>query len=351
MRRPAGSAKCRNAVAGALATALLLGCASVPRYIRGDIRSEGYAPIPASASFSLLHSLVPRAIDEAIAGEIVRSLEQAGHHMAAPERADILIAYQQSDHGERHASTAFEASWVEQRSLECPERFSQRLAVIATRNDQGMPGAALWLAELCSDGGGLESSAHMDAFTRELLRSFGANRAQRRFEVLLPSIRAAPETAGEPLEDRRSAPRPSTPQTPGEPAEPVAATAAAAAPVAEFVEPGPTWSDAQDACASLARRPGVDCALVVIAASGTPVLELGYPTRSAAIEHWKHDVAEAGAIFCRTAARHGVFELAAIHIFAPDQRAQRTCRTLDQWESTEPQSAPAQDSPAQPRQR
>ncbi|MEE2665987.1 MAG: hypothetical protein VX681_17880 [Myxococcota bacterium] len=333
MRMTAGGMKRRDAIAGSLAMALLLGCASIPRYVRGDLRSRGYAPIPAGASCSLLPSLVPRAVDQAIAGQIVRSLEHAGHRMVAPERADVLIGYQQSGDGVRHAPTAFEASWSEHQALECPERFSQRLTIIATGSEEGVPAAVLWLAELCSDGGGLESSVHAGAFARELMKSFGANRAERRFEFLLPSSTQARYAADPPSLAPTAEPKTPTPKTPDEHpalAQPAPMTTPTADRADELVEPGPTWSDAKDTCASLDLRPDVGCALVVIAASGTPVLELGYPTRAAALERWKHDVAEAGAVFCRTAARHGVFELATVHIFAPDQRAERSCRALEQ---------------------
>jgi uncharacterized protein (TIGR03382 family) len=322
-RRRRRTSKHTGLIAGSLAIVLVLGCAGIPRYVRGDIRSQGFAAIPAGASFALLPSLVPSSVDAVIAPELVQSLEGSGHPHVTPEQADVLVGYRQSAGGAHSESNGFEAVWRTLRALECPERFSQRIGVVATRSEQGAPAAALWLGELCSDGGGREPSFHAGAFTRELIKSFGANRVRRRVEFLVRTAGVAPTPSASKAPSQAPEPSASTPT-----ASP-SATAPEFVPAAGFAEPGPTWADAKAACARLALRPDVGCSVIVVIASGKPVLELGYPTRAAALESWRHDVAEAGVVFCATATRHGLMELATVHLSAPDHSVSRSCRSLE----------------------
>ena len=97
---------------------------------------------------------------------------------------------------------------------------------------------------------------------------------------------------------------------------------------AEYAEAGPTWSSAKDACARLDSKSGVGCALVVIVESGTPVLDLGYPTRDDALRDSKRDIAEAWPAFCDSAEKHGLLELATVRISTPGHTARRSCREL-----------------------
>jgi hypothetical protein len=339
-------------LAGGLALVASLACSGgLPQYVRGDIRSQGRAAIPADASVALMPSLVPGIVDASLATTIAESLERAGYRTAAPGDADVLIGYrhQSGSEGERRSSSdGFEALLRTEARMECPERFSQRLAIAAARSDRGQPAALLWLGELCSDGGGRGAAFYASTFARELMNGFGMNRTPRRFEFLVreraPSATViaaslpvepapVPKVARAQSESLELAqPRDDPAATPSPIPAPTPTSRLDSELAAELVEPGPTWSDATDACEQLARRPDVGCALRVELASGRPLLQLGYPTRAAALASWKQDIAETGAIFCETATRHGLFGQAAVLITAPDQRAERACTTLERRE-------------------
>ena len=94
----------------------------------------------------------------------------------------------------------------------------------------------------------------------------------------------------------------------------------------DLVPPGPTWSSATDACRALEGRSEVGCAVVVEASSGTPILELGYATAARARADPPRDVETVGAIFCDTAARHGLFDEAIMRVRAPGRHSVRSCK-------------------------
>lgn len=343
--------------------ALAAGCRMLPRYARGDIQSQGFGKIPAGSSFALRRSLAANAFDGPIARRVSDSLREAGYRETSQAEADVLVWYRYSVEAldgppTVNDSEGFEAIWSaegeDRQLLSCPSRFDQRLTILATG---ARAGNRLWQGELCSDGAGRDPVDHAGTFTRELIRSYGKHRAETRFEFRLrppsapqpqraasrapaapvipeprtsaapaPGIEPAtaptqsePATAPQPnVEPQADAPTkaPVTPQLPTAPAEP------------EYAEAGPTWSSVKQACAGLDSREGVGCALVVIVASGSPVLEVGYASRERAVENWKSDVAEVGAVFCTTATKHGVLDRASVHISAPDQSTHRSCREL-----------------------
>ena len=85
---------------------------------------------------------------------------------------------------------------------------------------------------------------------------------------------------------------------------------------------------AEQACEALAAEPDVGCAVIVLLSSATPILELGYATREQARLNGARHTASVATIFCETAARHGVSDLAFVRIVSPGKRAQRPCSHL-----------------------
>jgi hypothetical protein len=329
--------------------ALVLGCAqTVPLYARGYVESVGVRPIADAASFSVVHARVVSVLDDRIAERIASPLRGAGYRETATDRADLLIWYLEmvgDDASARRGSAGFEAIWPREAApLECPDRFDQRLAIALTDASRQL----VWRSELCSDGAGRERTDLTESYVRELLKSFGMNRARDHFEFRYrpsSSSPAAGNTFGatreldaprEPKHPDPGAAPASTERTPAPLLEeaPEPATVTAPNPHAprdgeeEFAEPGPTWSAVTSACAELGERPDLDCAVVVVVASSAPVMELGYVTSEDAARQWKHDVRALAPPFCDAAQRHGLFEIAEIRISAPGERTLRRCSAL-----------------------
>lgn len=359
---------------------LLPSCSGLPRYVRGDLASQGVRAIPAGATFSLHRSLATHPVSGPIESRIVESLRQAGYRETPPAASDFEIWYRLSDGPEdtnRGSSSGFTSRFGPTGEdglalLSCPDRFSQRLILIATRgNEPNRPPAIVWRAELCSDGGGSEPAVYAARFAGELIRSVGMRRKETRFEFAQtrkpPRLREtrkhpAPATPGpdESPAALPSAPRDAPPPTaPTSPPAPAPHRSAAAppqttgtnpperasspapavpappppAPVGVAAEPaygrvGPTWARAEQACEALAAEPEVGCTVVVLLSSATPILELGYATREQARLNGPRHTASVGPIFCETATRHGVFDQAFVRIVSPGERAQRPCSQL-----------------------
>lgn len=361
---------------------LLAACSGLPRYVRGDLASQGIRAISPGAGVSVRRSLAAHPVDDPIRSRIAASLRRAGYRESPPAAADVEIWYRLSagpENASRGSSSGFSSHFGptgarELSLLSCPDRFSQRLTLIATRgNDPGRPPATLWRAELCSDGGGSDPEVYAARFTGELMKSFGMRREEIRFEFLQTHNPPRPSQSAERAATTPPSPQPSTapsappdalpnpPPAPGSPpipgttrsaaapvqtteADPAAETSGDAPPAPALSAPrpaprevvsepsygrvGPTWARAEQACDELAAEPDVGCAVVVLLSSATPILELGYATREQARRNGPRHTASVGTIFCATATRHGVFDQAFVRIVSPGERAQRPCSHL-----------------------
>jgi hypothetical protein len=312
--------------------------------VRGELQASATRAIAEDASIGLLTSLAPRGEDARIETEITQALARGSRPFAAGPglagRADVRIGYRyEAVSGDGRPAVlasvdGLERFWANHPAMACPARFDQRLTIAALRGEAGQPGELLWLGELCSDGGGEDPAVHVAAFARELMRGFGMRRARSDFEFLVRAAPTPPEAAsGAPdaAVTGAAATAASGPSTApaGSGVDEMAASppGAVTGPVSgeERAELGPTWETATQACAALAARPGVGCALSVVVATASPVLELGYASREEARARWRRDLADAGRVFCEVAERHGLREQARLRVTAPGDETTRSC--------------------------
>lgn len=355
---------------------LLASCSGLPRYVRGDLGSRASRALPGDARFTIRPALAPRAADAPIQARIERGLRDVDRAGEADAGFRVWYALSAGPDATVVASSAGFASQfggtTEPHSalLDCPDRFSQRLALIATEATPDGD-AVLWRAALCSDGGGSPPEVHAARFAGELMKSFGMHRDETRFEFAQPRAKRQPRrvpsrssgppvprppvrveapiavpvpvpispataTAVTPLGGPEAATRPdtSTPPRPSPPA-PSSSLPPAPQPTAEPTtdEPmygpvGPTWARATTACVAFVSGPDAGCAVVVLLAQGTPILELGYTDPEQARDRGPRDAARVGAVFCETAKRHGLYDEAIVRIRAGEQRAERSCRSI-----------------------
>ena len=130
----------------------LAACSGVPRYVRGDLASRGFHAVPDGSRVAVQPALAAQAVDGPLRGQVERALDEAGYRTGPPTAADVVVWYRLAAGPERihrASSTGFDARFgsAAQGSselLSCPDRFDQRLTLIATRA-LWRPRSSLWL--------------------------------------------------------------------------------------------------------------------------------------------------------------------------------------------------------------
>jgi len=283
--------------ASVLAVAVAAACAGgVPVYVRGEVASRSTERLERGASYALS---VEGSVDEQrralVASAVARLLDPYGWTPAAADSAQLAVAVTIREYEEPSAGELVASS----------DRTPRRVVIEVRRAGEPSPSAALWRAELRSDGPTHRMEDLLGGYLRILLSSLGRDRAPAQFALRVGDPQHALATAA-------------TAATPA-PARELRAPDASSAPIASPSEPG---ADAKRAAQNEtgAERPTASHTLRSLFGN-EPSPPQPAQARASAPAH---------ATSTEAAASEGSFERLRRRQLGPDlERVRRTCRDID----------------------
>lgn len=342
--------------ASVLAVTVAAACAGgVPVYVRGEVASRSTERLERGASYALS---VEGSVDEQrralVASAVARLLDPYGWTPAAADSAQLAVAVTIREYEEPSAGELVASS----------DRTPRRVVIEVRRAGEPNPSAALWRAELRSDGPTHRMEDLLGGYLRILLSSLGRDRAPAQFALRVgdpqhalataataatsmpPREPGAPEASPAPI---ASASEPATSHTlrslfGNEPSPPQPAQARASAPAhATSTEAaasegsferlrrrqlGPDLERVRRTCRDIDARQAVSCAIEHDPTSRALRLRVAYATEAQAEREWPGDGSQLRLPFCRAAESIDRVEQATVYVAAGRSERSIACREL-----------------------